>query len=222
MTQAMETTRKPLPTRAELMRERILEAAEIVFARHGLNGTRVREIADAAGVNIATLYVYFPSKQDLYEAVLDRGIRPLVELMADFTARPRGMEEAARFLTAAMQHLASRPELSRLIYLEAISEGSYLSDIARRWLRPLLESAVKELEAFTSLPPWESRLTPLIVAAFVHLSIGHFALAPLLREVFDADPTSTDWVALQTRLITTLIRQMFGSPQTPGLQEDKR
>jgi len=208
--------KKPVPTRAELMRERILEVAEVVFARHGLNGTRVREIADAAGINIATLYIYFPSKQELYEAVLERGVRPLIDLMADFTSRPRGVEEAGKFLAAVMSHLASRPELSRLIYLEAISEGAYLSEIARRWLRPLLESAVGELEAFTSDPPWETNLTPLVVAAFVHLSFGHFALAPLLREVFESDPTSEEWVKRQTRLINTLIRQMFASGARAG------
>jgi TetR/AcrR family transcriptional regulator len=213
--------RKPIPTRAELMRERILEAAEVVFAKHGLNGTRVREIADAAGVNIATLYIYFPGKQDLYEAVLERGVRPLVELMTDFTARPRGIDEAARLLEAVMKHLASRPEFSRLVYLEAISQGGYLSEIARRWLRPLLETAVRELEAHTALPPWETDMTPLIVAAFVHLSIGHFALAPLLREVFDSDPTSEDWVGRQTRFIITLIRQMFDQSEAAAEARDE-
>lgn len=202
--------RKPIPTRAELMRERILEAAEVVFAKHGLNGTRVREIADAVGVNIATLYVYFPGKQELYEAVLDRGVQPLVGLMADFTAKPRGIDEAGEFLSAVMKHLASRPELSRLIYLEAISQGAFLSEIARRWLRPLLETAVAELEAYTDVPPWEKNFSPLVVAAFVHLSFGHFALAPLLHEVFDSDPISEEWVARQTKFINTLIRQMFG------------
>ena len=44
-----------IPTRAELTRERILEAAETVFAKHGLNGTRIRQIARTAGVNNATI-----------------------------------------------------------------------------------------------------------------------------------------------------------------------
>jgi len=205
-----------LPTRADLMRERILEAAEVVFARHGLNGTRVREIAEAAGVNIATLYVYFPSKQELHDSVLERGIRPLVDLMSEFSSGPRDIEHAASFLERVMRHLGSRPELSRLIYLETISEGSYLSELARRWFRPLLQTAAGELEDYASRPPWEPGITPLIVAAFVHLSVGHFALSPLLREVFDTDMLSEEWVARQTRFMTTLAQQMFPRSEDPG------
>jgi AcrR family transcriptional regulator len=201
------------PTRGDLTRERILEAAELVFARRGLRGTRVREIAAAARVNGATLYTYYPSKRLLYEAVLERGVRPLLELMMEFSAGSRGAEAAEPLLRGVMKHLALRPQLSRLIYLETISEGSYLHQLARRWFRPLLERAMGELKDVSGSTPWEESLFPLVATAFVHLSFGHFALAPLFREVFERDPLSEEWVARQTRLIITLIRQMF--PESP-------
>jgi AcrR family transcriptional regulator len=205
-----------------LTRERILEAAEAAFARTGLNGTRVREIADAAGVNVATLYLYFPSKSHLHEAVLERGVRPLIDLMTEFSAGSRGTEAGAELFTAVMKHLGARPNLSRLIYIEAISEGRYLSELARRWLRPLLDRALSEAKNRTVSGPWDESLTPLIVAAFVHLSFGHFALAPLFREVFDTNPISDEWVAQQTKFMATLIRQMFPDPEPRAGKKGKR
>ena len=56
MLETVEEMAGRFPTRAELTRERILEAAEVVFAKHGLNGTRIREIARTAEVNNATIY----------------------------------------------------------------------------------------------------------------------------------------------------------------------
>lgn len=53
-------------------RTSILEAAAAAFAARGLAGARTLEIAQAAGVSEALLYRHFPSKQALYEAVLDR------------------------------------------------------------------------------------------------------------------------------------------------------
>ena len=123
MPETVEKIEGRIPTRAELTRERILEAAEVVFAKHGLNGTRIREIAQTAGVNNATIYSYFPSKIELHEAVLERGMQPLVDLMMEFSTRPNDMEAAGRLLRGAMKHLSERPNLSRLIYLEIISEG---------------------------------------------------------------------------------------------------
>jgi TetR/AcrR family transcriptional regulator len=198
-----------IPTRAELTRERVLAAAEIVFAKRGLNGTRIREIAETAGVNSATIYSYFPSKTELYEAVLERGMRPLIDLMTEFSAGPRNMEAAGELLRGGMKHLSERPNLSRLIYLEIISEGSYLAELSSRWLRPLLDPGLAELKKGTASTPWEGNLAPLIVTTFVQLSFGHFALTPLFRELIGADPTSEEWVAHQTRFMLTLLEQMF-------------
>jgi AcrR family transcriptional regulator len=195
--------------RAAFTEKKILDAAEVLFARRGLAGTRVREIAEAAGVNGATLYNYAASKDALYEAVLDRGMRPLFELLATFAAGPRERESTQQVVRGVMRHLAERPHLSRLIYLETIAEGTYLRELAKKWFRPLLEQILGELADAPALGDWDRRLFPAVAALFVHLSFGHFALAPLTREVFPGDPLSEEGVADQTRLIETLVDQMF-------------
>ncbi len=58
-------------------REKILDAAEALFARHGFNGTSVRAIAAAAHVNLAASNYHFGPKESLIEAVFARRIRPL-------------------------------------------------------------------------------------------------------------------------------------------------
>lgn len=49
----------------------IIEAAEQLFAKHGYGSTSVRQIADAAGVNLAMISYYFGSKEKLMEALVD-------------------------------------------------------------------------------------------------------------------------------------------------------
>lgn len=48
---------------------KILEAAKRVFGRKGLDGARMQEIADEAGLNKALLHYYFRSKDNLFRAV---------------------------------------------------------------------------------------------------------------------------------------------------------
>lgn len=57
---------------AAATRERLLTAAEAQFAAHGLAGSRVDEIACAAGVNVQLIYRYFGDKAGLYQAAFDR------------------------------------------------------------------------------------------------------------------------------------------------------
>src|SRR5437773_7772671 len=80
-------------------RDLILDAAEARFAERGFAGVAVREIAADAGLkNQASLYHHFKNKRAIYEAVLARGIEPLIALVA-----PNGRDPSPRFmLDAAM------------------------------------------------------------------------------------------------------------------------
>src|SRR5499426_3363988 len=65
-------------------RDVILDAAERRFAERGFAGVSMREIAAEAGLkNQASLYHHFRHKRALYEAVLARGVAPIVALVAE-------------------------------------------------------------------------------------------------------------------------------------------
>src|SRR5258705_5122825 len=68
-------------------RDVILDAAERRFAERGFAGVSVREIASDAGLkNQASLYHHFKNKKALYEAVLARGVAPILEMVASSNA----------------------------------------------------------------------------------------------------------------------------------------
>ncbi|GMU67962.1 MAG: TetR family transcriptional regulator [Steroidobacteraceae bacterium] len=52
--------------------ERILDAAEYLFSRHGLNGVALRDVAQRVGVHTSLMHYYFADKQRLFEAVFTR------------------------------------------------------------------------------------------------------------------------------------------------------
>ncbi len=56
---------------AETRRQQILQVASRLFAEQGFNGTTTRHIAEASGVNEALIFRHFPSKEDLYWAVIE-------------------------------------------------------------------------------------------------------------------------------------------------------
>jgi len=62
---------------AEQRRQSILEAARMVFARKGYDASGVEDIAEQAGIGKGTLYLYFPSKEQIYLAALLEEARKL-------------------------------------------------------------------------------------------------------------------------------------------------
>ena len=63
--------------KSERTKERILRAAERLFAEHGYDGVSMRGLAAAAGVQLALLSYYFRGKEGLYRAVFQRRIDPI-------------------------------------------------------------------------------------------------------------------------------------------------
>jgi AcrR family transcriptional regulator len=59
-------------------RGRLLDAAESLFAERGFYGVTTRQVADAAGVDVALIYYHFKNKSSLFDGVFERRARPLV------------------------------------------------------------------------------------------------------------------------------------------------
>ena len=194
-------------------RDRILDVAEALFAQHGFAGTSMREIAAQAGLTAASLYNHFDGKDDLYSAVLQRGIRPLIDLMRQLSDSEGGEAATDALIRAVMEHLARRPHLPRLIYHEAIAGGSHIARLARDWVRPLVEHGLAEMKR-ESPGHWEPEEFPLVIASWIHLILGHFALAPLFRDVFDEDPLAPEMLERQTRVLLKLARTTMSTDDT--------
>jgi AcrR family transcriptional regulator len=64
-----------METKKDSTEEKILEAAKNVFVTKGMDGARMQEIADEAGINKALLHYYFRSKERLFEAIFSEIIK---------------------------------------------------------------------------------------------------------------------------------------------------
>ena len=106
-------------------RERILEAAESVFSDHGYHGALVDEIGKKTSISKGGLYFHFPSKEDLFFAVMDRLANKLVkraEKAADRANSPLESAEAA--LDAVLSALSAQKRLARLLMTQGYSMGN--------------------------------------------------------------------------------------------------
>ncbi len=141
--------RSPQQKRAEETVRVLLDATEIELARRGFHETTTNHIAQAAGVSIGTLYHYFPTKEALVAAVVERMWRGELEALAKtapaFATRPLrdAIHEALRALCA---HVASKIDVYRSWYVDAsqlgdLGAGLAMSGEATAFVRAALEAA---------------------------------------------------------------------------------
>src|SRR5436190_8080499 len=111
--------RAPGRPRDDSLRERrceeILAKAADVFAEHGYPNTDVQFIADPLGISKGTVYRYFPSKELLFLAVVERGVRNLSAHIDAVIASVRDpIETMAAAMRAYLEFVERNPALREL------------------------------------------------------------------------------------------------------------
>jgi AcrR family transcriptional regulator len=147
----------------EYTQAKILDAAETAFADHGYNGASMRDIVRGAGVNLATVYYYFGSKNGLMEAVLKRRFGPLrrehLEALGEFEREAKGRPLAVEQILQAMlmpplklfsAPTAKRQAVTRLMGRILVEPDAQTQEILRSQRSEVRTAFLKALRA--SLP----------------------------------------------------------------------
>lgn len=141
-TDAVPPRTKRVYRRAADRRAEIISAAQQVFARSTFAGARTREIAELAGVNQATLFKHFETKEKLFEAAV---MKPLIAAMDDMHARVELYETAATPAEmAALAEPSTVRHLADMDHLLPLLTTALFSDVeqGRRLFRELLEPMI--------------------------------------------------------------------------------
>lgn len=135
----------------EKTKRRILAAAEAEFARKGYDGSRLRDVAEVAGVHHALLHHYFGDKAGLYRAVVERAFTEVSSQATALLASRETVEALLeRYVDALVTFHVESPGLVRILYLASLDEASPAYEVCREltatFLEPLLERMAEVVE----------------------------------------------------------------------------
>ncbi len=183
--------------------ERILDAAETLFARQGYSGTSTRQIATEAGISIQTLQYHCGGKKNLYKTVLERTIVPVTDLVNRYVRKMveqdltdvRVLEESvARIIDELFDLLQAHPNYAPLFYRQWLVQEADLRSFEWENLTPVLRQWSKEVEA--QLDEERLRDTNLFLL-FMSLSWMYWGLyvqPPFIAGHMDIDPDSPEFL----------------------------
>jgi len=163
---------------SNVTRKAILAAARELFAKHGVDGVSVRQIAAAAGINHALVHRYFGTKDEMVAAIVLAEARALSEM-----ARPEAdtMTSLAA-LGEALEYLLAEGRTSLILMLRAELDGLEPERLLETSpLRPLrlLAGWFEQNASSGQGPPTDPRLLALVVGAAV---IGLASMQPMLAD----------------------------------------
>jgi AcrR family transcriptional regulator len=176
--------RKPR-TDAIRNRERVLEAAKVVFSQGGPEAS-LEAVARSAGVGIGTLYRHFPTREALFEAVYRREVDQLVDLAGQLATQATPVEALRRWMRAGVEFMATKKGMAAALALAANSSSdlvAYSLDQLTKALGELVQRAVAARLLRADVDP-EDLLRALVGMCYVQDKPGWQAKVVRLVDVF--------------------------------------
>lgn len=168
-------------------REAILDAAMELFAGSRGGSVTIQEIADAAETHKTTLLYHFPSKEILYQAVVERALEPVIDMMHGFLATEFTPDRLGWYLDELHRFLRDNPSIPRLLMRE-LDYGEKYADHFVKVFQP-----AKERLAEAERAGMVDQVEPVFFVHDLHVQImTYFCHGPLLERLMGADPYSVD------------------------------
>ena len=177
-----------IKTKDENTESQILDAAKNVFQRKGMDGSRMQEIADEAGINKAMLHYYYRSKKMLFEAVFKAAFSLLAPQLNKILNDNNSIEEKIKNFTASyISFIIKHPYLPNFIFQELNRNPEFILKMQRNKEFPNIQKfkdqVTSEVKKGTIKPIKGTQLFINIIS----LNIFPFIASPLLKGLINVD-----------------------------------
>ena len=182
----------PARTRQRLKTARpqqLLDAALLHFGSKGYAATRTETVAAAAGVSKGTLYLYYPSKQELFKAVIETNLAQLIAEGTGYVDAYTGATPAllAQLLLAWWQRVGNTPAAA--IHRIVLAESANFPEVARYYDAAVIQPAEALLARVLERGMARGEFLPLPVREVTRALIAPLIFLSLRR----MDPGPAEW-----------------------------
>lgn len=206
MTPAARNRQTSKQSKGERTVERVLDAAEALFAERGYEGTSLREIARQAGIQQPGLYNYFENKQALYAAVLDRALAPMARAMHTQMRRAKPARIQTTLAAVMTDILLEHPKMAALFQQALQGDDASAGDrLIMRWLDRLFEQAIDTMHSLGAARVDRTDLAIQTIAMF-NLTTGYFLSQRIFETLVGGDIADPDNIARQKKLLDRIVR----------------
>ena len=168
--------------------QQILSAAKCVFQQKGMDGARMQEIADEAGINKALLHYYYRSKQLLFEAVFKAAFLSLIPQLSKILDNDLPLEEKIRtFAANYIQFVAEHPYLPNFIIQEINKNPQFIREILDNKDFPSIEKFKAQVKMEIEKGTIKIIKAEQLFINLMALNVFPFIAAPLIKGVLKMD-----------------------------------
>jgi TetR/AcrR family transcriptional regulator len=190
-------------------RDRVLQVAQVLFAERGYRGTSLRDIAKRIGIKAPSLLHHFPSKQQLYLAVLDKMFESLEDAANRIAwGRESRQERMRQAVGDTIDFIASHPNFVRIMWKEMADESGVGRQVLKRRLPPLFSTAVNFIFRGQRDGEFRSEVDPLhFMWSLNSITIGYFTTAAMVRRLWNMNLLEPAMIERRKREVIDMVER---------------
>ncbi len=186
----------------------ILEAARKVFIAKGMDGARMQEIADTAGINKALLHYYFRNKEKLFKLVFDKAFGeffPRMELL--FSSGLSIQEKFSAFIHSYLEVMENNQFLPRFILMEINRDPERVIEIFRQFADGVIKKNLKILEKAIKEESEKGRVRYIeprqLIVNILAMCVFPYVAEPLIKPIMfeNDDKKFRDFLSSRSKVI---------------------
>ena len=216
----------PVRMTSENRRCQLMSIAIRLFSRKGFRGTTTKEIALASGVTEAMIFRHFPTKEDLYRAILDHKAseEPVEEFLKELGAFTERRDDEGLFIaigTRILDHAEREPDFMRLMFYSALEGHELARSFREKQFKPLIDFVADYVSRRQAEGAFREADPAVAVRSFVGMAVHHWLFTRLL-EFHAVDITTEEAVKLLTNIFLNGLRKEASPSGRARVQEHRR
>jgi TetR/AcrR family transcriptional regulator len=196
---------------SEDRRCQLMRVAIKLFSRKGFRGATTKEIALASGVTEAMIFRHFPTKEDLYRAILDHKAseEPVEEFLKELGEFTERRDDEGLFLAIAtriLDHASRDPDFMRLMFYSALEGHELARSFREKQFKPLNDFVADYVARRQAEGAFREADPTVAVCSFVGMAVHHWLFTRLL-EFHAVEITDEEAAKLLTNIFLNGLRK---------------
>lgn len=202
------TTESPAGT-TKRRKDAILDEATRLFAERGYAACSMADLAECVGLRKASLFHHFPSKDDLYGAVLERLVKTVSDTI-NASIAPGGSfsEQLDRMSDGMVSAFGEQPFAARIVAREMMDWGPFLRAKFNDLVHPVLVASEAFLKAGQEAGAFQKRDVGQLILTLMSMHVMPFAVGEMVKHLAKLEASAPEFIAARRQIVRDQVRQL--------------
>lgn len=206
-----EKTKSEPRSKTESTLQKIIDAAEQLFAENSYEGTTLREIAHKVGIREPSLYAHFPNKEAIYGAVIDRALTPFFEEINSWNKSDLSLRELFEIPRKILQLHSLQPYSAQILHREFSNPAEKISPKIMEWLEQITDQSKVFMD---SLPEnqhmiMHKRKVVINIITLTNITLGVFSSQGMQMKLLGKDYDQSALFEEHIKIVTKIFKSLL-------------